>query len=175
MWIDPREIGISAGDGCTVHSTAVITDPELVKLGTNVRIDPFVLITGSLSTGSCVQICAHATLGGREGIHLGDWTFVGYGSKLFTASEDYKYLVNEYWGADHVSAGPITLKSYSGVASDVIVMPNVTLKTGTRIGAKSFVYRSPERSWAIYTGNPLEYFGIVDQLETVSQGVRLSP
>ena len=57
----------------------------------NVRIDPFTLITTSLEVGNYVQICSHVVLGGgsQHKITLGDWTFIGYGSKLFCASEDY--------------------------------------------------------------------------------------
>jgi len=146
-------------DGCgqnvLIGPYVNITNPERVRLGNNVRIDSFGYISGELTTGDNVHVCAGAVLGGTAGIHLGDWTFIGYGSKLFTGSEDYGHLVNAHWGASHVDSRPIVFGDFAGVASDVMVMPGVELKDGCRIGAKSFVYRSPEHSWAIYSGNPL--------------------
>ena len=150
------EVDLAAcGTGVTIGHNVTITNPEKVRLGNNVRIDPNVYISGELSTGDNVQICTGAILGGTAGIQLGSWTFIGYGSKLFTASESYDHLVNEHWGADHVDARPIIFEDFAGIASDVLVMPGVTLQEGCRIGSRSFVYRSPEHPWAIYAGQPL--------------------
>lgn len=163
----------SAGSGVLVSHGAFIADPGLVTCGDNVRIDPFVYISGEVRIGSNVQICAGAVLGGSAGIVLGDWTFVGYGSKLFTGSEDYRYLVNEAWGASHVDRRPIEFKDFAGVASDVIVMPGVTLNPGVRIGAHSFVYRSPLGMWAVYMGNPLRRVKDVIRNDTVVEAADL--
>jgi len=163
----------ACGANVRIGHNVVFTSPERVWLGDNVRIDPFTYISGSLTTGDNVQICAGAVLGGRAGITLGSWTFVGYGSKLFTASEDYRYLVNEYWGACHVDSRPILFGDYAGVASDVIVMPGVTLKDGCRIGAKSFIYRSPEHGWAIYAGNPPNLRRYVVQATVLAEAEQL--
>jgi len=164
----------SAGSGVLISHGAFIADPGLVTCGDNVRIDPFVYISGEVHIGSNVQICAGAVLGGSAaGIRLGNWTFVGYGSKLFTGSEDYRYLVNEAWGASHVDRRPIEFKDFAGVASDVIVMPGVTLNRGVRIGAHSFVYRSPPGMWALYVGNPLRRIKDVISGETLAEALDL--
>lgn len=152
----------ACGDNVFIGHNVMINNPAEVSLGDNVRIDPFTLITAHLDVGSNVQICAYSMLGGGPGntITLGDWTFVGYGSKLFCGSEDYSGKhgpVNEFWGQNKIYRGDIIFKDYSGIASDVIVMPGCSLPEGCTIGAKSFVYKTFWLGeWTVYIGNPLK-------------------
>jgi len=136
----------SCGKNVFIGHNVMITQPENVHLGDNVRIDPFTLITSKLKTGNNVQICSHAVLGGgSQTIILGNWSFIGYGSKLFTGSEDYSGEfgpVNDYWGNNKVFHGDIKFEDFAGIASDVIVFPNVVLPEGVCIGAKSLVVKS---------------------------------
>ncbi len=142
------------------HQTFFIR-PELVSIGNNVRIDPFCYIASELEIGSNVQITTHCVLGGRKKIKLGNWTFIGYGSKLFTGSEDYSGdfgPVNDFWGNNKVFEGDIEFGDFSGCASDTIIMPGVTLPTGCAIGAKSFVYSSKSlKEWSVFLGSPLAF------------------
>jgi len=152
----------SCGENVFIGHNVIFTNPSNVHLGDNVRIDPFTLITTALEVGNYVQICSHAVLGGGAAhkIKIGNWCFIGYGSKLFCASEDYSGdhgPVNEFWGKNKIFRGDITFKDYSGIASDVMVMPNVTIPEGCTIGAKSFVYTKNElEPWAVFLGNPLK-------------------
>lgn len=136
----------ACGENVFIGHNVIFTQPQNVFLGDNVRIDPFTLITSKLKTGNYVQITAYAMLGGSHNtVTLGNWTFIGYGSKLFTNSEDYSGNdgpVNEYWGNNKVFSGDIEFKDYAGVASDVIVFPGITLPEGCCIGAKSLVHRN---------------------------------
>ena len=153
--------------GTDVHigHNVMIASPDQVSIGDHVRIDPFTLITTRLTTGHHVHITAYSMLGGGTNhlITLGNWTFIGYGSKLFCASEDYSGQhgpVNEYWGSNLIYRGDITFSDYSGIASDVIVMPGVTIPIGCTVGAKSFVYtRNSLIPWSIWIGNPLKFHG----------------
>ena len=151
------------GENVYIGQNVVFTNPKEVVLHDNVRIDPFTLITTSLEVGNYVQICSHVVLGGgsQHKITLGDWTFIGYGSKLFCASEDYSGEygpVNEFWGNNKIFRGDIKLNNYSGVASDVIVFPNVTIPEGCTVGAKSFIYtKNNLKSWSVFLGTPLKF------------------
>lgn len=151
------------GSEVKIGHYVIFTNPEKVFLGDRVRIDPFSLITTGLRASSNIQICSHTVLGGgaQHTITLGNWTFIGYGSKLFCASESYDGddgPVNEFWFCGNkINRGDITFQDHSGIASDVIVMPGVTLPEGCRVGAKSFVYtRNPLTPWSIWVGNPLK-------------------
>lgn len=157
-----KELGY-CGNNVFIGHNVVFTNPKEVYLSDNVRIDPFTLITTKLKVGSYVQICSHAVLGGGSShtITLGDWTFIGYGSKLFCASEDYSGdfgPVNEFWGNNKIFRGDITLSNHSGIASDTMLFPGVHLPEGCTIGAKSFVYQKVELiEWSVWLGNPLKF------------------
>lgn len=158
-----RQLG-SCGENVYIGHNVLINQPLRVHLGSNVRIDPFTLITAGLWAGNNVQICSHAVLGGgsQHTILLEDWTFVGYGSKLFCASEDYTGTygpVNEFWGTPNkIYRGNIRFRPFSGVASDVIVLPGVNLPGGCTIGAKSLVHSKAQLlRWSVYYGTPLTF------------------
>jgi galactoside O-acetyltransferase len=158
-----KELG-SYGENVFIGHSVIFTNPKNVHLGNNVRIDPFSIITTALRTGDNIQICTHTVLGGGSNhtIVLGDWVFIGYGSKLFCASEDYSGdygPVNEYWGNNKIFRGDITFKNYSGIASDVMVMPGVTIPEGCTVGAKSFIYtKNILQPWAVFLGQPVKFF-----------------
>lgn len=151
------------GENTFVGHNCVIPRPEKVFLADNVRIDPFCLITAEVHIGPYSQIMSHSVLGGgvQQKIILHGGNFVGYGSKLFTASEDYsgKYgMIGDQWFDNKIHRANIEFLFYSGVASDVIVMPGVKLPIGCTIGAKSFVYSHEWlKEWAIFYGNPLRF------------------
>jgi len=170
----------SCGENVFIGHNVIITQPENVHLGNNVRIDPFTLITCKLVTGDNVQITAYSMLGGSYNtVKLGNWTFIGYGSKLFTGSEDYSGNggpVNEFWGNNITYKGDIVFNDFCGVASDVIVFPGVELPEGVCIGAKSLVpkatYKRGRTTWPrpgndlvtslmmpynVYVGTPLKH------------------
>lgn len=152
----------SCGENVFIGHNVIFTNPSNVHLGNNVRIDPFTLITTALETGDNIQICSHAILGGGKThkVKLGNWSWIGYGSKLFCASEDYtgEYgPVNEFWGNNKIYRGNITFNNYSGIASDVMVFPDVTLPEGCAVGAKSFIHtKNSLKPWGVYIGNPAE-------------------
>jgi len=157
-----RHLG-HCGENVFIGHNTMFANPEKVFLGDNVRIDPFCWISAGLKTGNNVQITSHVVLGGGScsTITLGDWTFVGYGTKFFCGSEDYSGEhgpVNDFWGNNKVYRGDITISDYAGVASDVMVMPGVTIPEGCTIGAKSFVYtRNALTPWSVWIGNPLKF------------------
>ncbi len=157
-----KQLG-ACGEQVFIGHNVLFVNPSEVFLGDRVRIDPFTFVTTKLVTGNNIQICAYAMLGGgqQHTITLGDWSFIGYGSKLFCASEDYTGThgpVNEFWGSNRIYRGDITFKDFAGVASDVMVFPDVTLPQGCLIGAKSLVHtkKAPAlEPWTVWWGNPL--------------------
>ena len=163
----------SCGENVFIGHNVLFTNPSEVHLGNNVRIDPFTLITTALSVGDNVQICSHAVLGGGKAhkVTLGDWSWIGYGSKLFCASEDYSGAhgpVNEFWGDNKIYRGDITFEDYSGIASDVMVFPGVTLPKGCAVGAKSLIHTKNElEPWGVYIGSPVKFHKSRDREATI--------
>ena len=138
----------------------LINDPERVKPGNRVRVDPFTLITCGLETGDNVHICSHVVLGGgrQHTVCLGNWCFIGYGSQLFCASEDYSGRygpIGDYWGHNKIYRGDITFEDYCGVASQCLVLPGVHFPEGAVVAAQSLVYRTEDlKPWWIHKGTP---------------------
>jgi acetyltransferase-like isoleucine patch superfamily enzyme len=148
------------GEQVFVGHNVLFAYPEKVFIEDRVRIDPFTFITTGLKVGSNSFISAFSMLGGgaQHTITLEGWNVVGYGAKLFCASEDYSGEhgpVNEYWGHNEIRRGDITLKKYSVVASDVMVFPGVTVPEGCCVGAKSFIHtKAVLEPWTVMIGNP---------------------
>lgn len=157
-----KELGY-CGEKVFIGHNVLFANPKNVFIEDRVRIDPFTFITTGLVVGANSHICAYAMLGGgaQHTIRLEGWNFIGYGSKLFCASEDYSGEhgpVNEFWGSNEIRRGDIVFKRYSGVASDVIVFPGVYLPEGCCIGAKSLIHTKDFLdSWSVYIGNPLKF------------------
>jgi len=151
------------GEDVYIGHNTTFTCPGEVSLMDRVRIDPFSLITTRLDVGSNSHICSHVVIsGGKEQfVGLDGWNFIGYGSQLFTASEDYSGdfgPVCEFWGSNKVFRGDIIFKAFSGVASNVIVFPGIILPKGCAVGAQSLVHSNDKKklkSWNIYVGKPL--------------------
>lgn len=53
----------------------------------------------------------------------------------------------------HVTGGRVVLEKYVQVGVNTVVMPNITIKEGTSVGAMSFVNKELEE-WSIYVGIP---------------------
>jgi galactoside O-acetyltransferase len=154
----------SCGSNVSIGFCTTFTNPSQVFLGDNVRIDPYCLITTGLTTGNNVQVMSHTVFSGgsAQKVILGNWSFVGYQSLLVCASEDYEGTygpVNEYFfKGNKIFRGDIQFGDYSGVASQVMVMPGAILPEGCTVGAKSFVYSKDDlTSWSIFLGNPLKF------------------
>lgn len=149
------------GKNVFIGNNTMFAFPQEVHIEDNVRIDPFCWITSRLTIRSNVQITSHAVIEGGLSHHVefGNWTTLGYGSKLLCGSEDYSgdFGPVNTWGKNKIFSGDIHLSDYSVVASDVIVMPGVIIPIGCAIGAKSFVYtRNILEEWSIFIGNPLK-------------------
>ena len=53
----------------------------------------------------------------------------------------------------NVTGGRVILKKFVQLGANTVVMPNITIKEGTSVGAMSFVNKDLEE-WGIYAGIP---------------------
>lgn len=173
----------ACGENVFIGHGCVFPTPHKIFLDSNVRIDPFCLITCELHVGAYSQIMAHSVISGGISpkgtetphiVKLHGGNFIGYGSKLFTASEDYsgEYgMIGDQWFENKIHRESIEFAFYAGVASDVIVMPGVKLPEGCAIGAKSFVYSDKFLDpWCLFYGNPLKFKGKRKQTRATVKG-----
>jgi acetyltransferase-like isoleucine patch superfamily enzyme len=155
---------ICAGDDVRIHSSVVIINPEALRIGNHVRIDPFCLLSasGKITLGDHIHIAAHCSLVGAAGIELEDFTGVSHGARLFSAIDDMSgtHLTGPTVSDElrNVQSGPITLKRHAVVGTNAVIFPGVTIGEGAIIGALSFV-REDVPAWSIWAGVPAKHVG----------------
>ena len=158
-------LGVICGGGdVRIHTSAVIINPEALRIGNHVRIDPFCLLSagGKIALGDHIHIAAHCSLIGAAGIELEDFTGVSHGARLFSAADDMSgtYLTGPTVPNElrSVQSGPIELKRHAVVGTNAVIFPGVTIGEGAIIGALSFV-REDVPAWEIWAGLPAKRIG----------------
>lgn len=152
---------LALGENVRVHETAIIVDTERVSIGSNVRIDPFCVLSaanGRLAIGSYIHIGSHNIIVGGHGVVLSDFVNLSQGVRLYSASDDYsgesltspmipRHLLRTF-------SGPVHLGRHVIVGSGSVVLPDVTIEDGCSVGALSLV-KSSLAAWGIYAGVPV--------------------
>jgi acetyltransferase-like isoleucine patch superfamily enzyme len=155
---------LCGGDEVRIHTSVVIINPEALRIGNHVRIDPFCLLSasGKITLGDHIHIAAHCSLIGTAGIELEDFTGVSHGARLFSAADDMSgncltgpTVPNE---SRNVQSGLIKLKRHAVVGTNAVVFPGITIGEGAIIGALSFV-REDIPAWEIWAGLPAKRIG----------------
>ena len=159
---DLTDLGVGAvGANVRVHETCVLVGLEAMSFGSNVRVDPFAVLTaagGTLSVGDFVHLSSHLFLSAGAGVEIGDFVALSVGVKLFSRSDDYsgQYLTNPTVPSDYTApppAGPVRIGRHAIVGAGTVILPEVTVGEGAAVGANSLVSRSLE-PWTIYAGAP---------------------
>jgi acetyltransferase-like isoleucine patch superfamily enzyme len=151
----------ACGSDVFISELAEIRRPHLVSVGNHSAIDSFVSISTAAEIGDYVHIAPHVSIiGDATGLlRMGHFTNLAAGCRVICGSD--KYLGDGLIGSaaipvhlrDQIKTVPVTLENFANVGSNVVLMPGVTLATGSVIGACSFVAHSTE-PWTIYAGVP---------------------
>jgi serine acetyltransferase len=162
---DLEALGVTcAGDNVRIHASVVIINPEALRVGNHVRIDPFCLLSagGKIVLGEHIHIAAHCSLIGAAGIDLEDFTGISHGARLFSAVDDMSgtHLTGPTVPDElrNVQSGPIKLQRHAVVGTNAVIFPGVTIGEGAIVGALSFV-REDVPAWAIWAGVPAKHVG----------------
>lgn len=156
-----EELGFkSIGKNVKVSNKASLYNCDCIEIGDSSRIDDFCVVSGRVKIGRNVHITPMCLVaGGEKGIVFEDFTTIAYGVQIFTQSDDYsgKTMVNSTVPKKYKDEykKKVVLKKYSIVGAGSIIMPGVTLRKGTSIGAMSLVLKDT-KSWSIYVGNPVK-------------------
>lgn len=146
------------GQDVKISRRASIYDATRIVVGDHSRIDDFCVVSGRVEIGRNVHITPQCLVaGGTAGVFLHDFSTVAYGVKIFSQSDDYlggamtnstipKKYVNEF-------KAPAVAEKFSIIGAGTTVLPGVTLKEGTSVGAMSLVTRDTE-AWGVYAGVP---------------------
>lgn len=125
----------TTGEHCHILDNSMISPHTTI--GNFCLIDRFVLIAGS-----------------NYNFTMEDFSGLGGGVKIWLQSNDY---TNNLISTEAQIVGDVTLKKYSGIGSNSVIMPNNTIPEGTVIGANSFVPTNfPFEEWSVYAGTPIK-------------------
>lgn len=148
------------GKNVKIKRNACIYFTENVSLGDNVRIDDCSILVASrepVNIGSFVHIANHCCIAGSEGFEMEDFSGLSPGVMIFTGSDDYSggKLTNPTVAKAYIGgrAGKVILRRHVIIGAGTVILPRVTIETGSSVGSMSLVNRSlPE--WSVCFGTP---------------------
>jgi acetyltransferase-like isoleucine patch superfamily enzyme len=149
------------GTDVFIFENAFFGRPDGVEIGDHSAIDyGFYCTVGEFRLRRYVHIASHVSvIGGKDAsLTMEDFSFIASGSRIVCGSESYlgeglvgPRIPDQY--KDVTIIEPIVFKKFSGVGSNCIVMPGVTLAEGSIVGGNSYIAHDTE-PWTIYVGNP---------------------
>lgn len=153
-----KQIGFKEfGKNVLISRKTSVYSPEKIKIGNNVRIDDFCILSGDIEIGNNVHIAAYTALYGKMGIKIGDFCGCSARTIIYSATDDFsgEYMISPMVPEEltNVQGGKVVLENFVQIGANTIVMPNITISEGTSIGAMSFVKNNTE-AWKIYAGIP---------------------
>ena len=148
----------SIGKNVLISRNATIYSPQKMRIGDNVRIDDFSILSGKITIGNYVHISAGVYLyGGNSGIEIENFAGISAKSTIYAESDDFsgEYMVGSMVDMEfrNLIAGKVVLKKYVQLGASTVVLPNVLLNEGSATGVNTLVNKNLE-SWTIYTGTP---------------------
>jgi len=155
-----RKIGLLyIGKRVRISERATFHSPHLVRIGDDVRIDDFVVVSGRVTFGNYVHIGVLCSiLAGSEEVLFHDFSGLAPGCRIFSASDDYlgSALTNPTVPLKYRKpiVGKVIFERHAIVGSNSVVLPGVTLNEGASVGALSLVNRDVD-AWTISAGVPI--------------------
>jgi acetyltransferase-like isoleucine patch superfamily enzyme len=150
----------SCGQNVFISPGAEIRRPQLVSIGNHVAIDTGVYITTQASIGDYTHISPYATvIGGQKSeFVLEHFATIAAGSRIIAGSDSFSgegftsvTVPDEF--RDKVTYSTVKICRYAGIATNVVILPGITIAEGSVVAACSLVTKDTE-PWTIYMGTP---------------------
>lgn len=154
-----EQIGFAqVGSNVSISRKCSIYGAGSMRIGSNVRIDDFCILSGAITLGSNIHIAAYTALYGGGGIELHDFCNLSSRVSIYSVSDDYsgETMTNPTIPErfKRVERAPVVLGKHVIVGSGSVVLPGVIMGEGAAVGALSLVNSSLE-PWWIYAGIPV--------------------
>ncbi|TLD96623.1 galactoside O-acetyltransferase [Helicobacter jaachi] len=171
----------SLGQNVLISRLARIYGASKISIGSNVRIDDFVILSGVIRLGSFVHIGAFASITGGNGLDssvcFGDFCGMSSYSKIFATSDDFVggYLVGPCVldSMRNVKASHIVLTKHCHIGSHSLVLPKSRFELGACLGPMSLNMGRTLKAWAYYYGNPAKKIYSIDSAQILQKEAML--
>ena len=146
------------GSNVKISRKASIYGAEKISIGSNVRIDDFVILSGNIEIGSFVHIAAYSALfAGNAGIEMMDYSGLSSRVVVYAESDDYggDYLTNPTINKEYtrIIKGKVVIKRHAIIGTSSVILPGVIIGEGVAVGSMSLVNKSLD-DWTICLGIP---------------------
>lgn len=150
----------SCGEDVFISANVEIRRPHLVTVGNHSVIDTGFYCTVEADIGDYVHIAPYTTaIGGAKGLlRMGHFSSIAAGSRIICGSDEHlgyglpgPTIPPEFH--DKLIFAPVVFEIFANIATNVVILPGVTLGEGSVVGACSLVTKSTE-PWTIYYGVP---------------------
>ncbi len=143
------------GKNVKIYEPCIFSQPEKVILGDNIIISEFNHFMGHSQIGDFVHIAPFCSIAGGGDCILDNFVGLSAGVRIITGSEDIsgEGLTNPTIPIEFRSRKTsfVHCKKHSFLATNVIVLPGVTIGEGAVIGAGSIVNKDLA-PWGVYIG-----------------------
>lgn len=156
-----KELGLAEfGENVLISRKASIYGANQIKMGNNVRIDDFCILSGRLSIGNYIHIAAYTALyGGNKGIFIHDYANLSSRISVYSISDDYsgESMTNPMIPDKfkNIISEEVCIESHVIVGSGCVILPGAVLKEGSAFGAMTLINRTSE-PWSINAGIPFK-------------------
>lgn len=157
-----NEIGFaSCGTNVYISRYARFYSPENIRIGSNVRIDDFCLLSGKIELKNNIHISAYSALyGGSQGIYMEDYSGVSGRCIVYAASDDFNggciASVMAPPEMRNVIEEKVDIGKYAQIGAGSIVLPGSSIEEGACTGSMTLVNKNLS-AWKIYVGIPCRY------------------
>ena len=148
----------SFGENVLISRKVSIYGAEKIRIGDNVRIDDFCILSGKITIGNYVHIAAYTALyGGDNGINIHDFANISSKIVVYSISDDFsgKTMTNPMIPDKYknVQSKEVVIERHVIIGPGCVVLPGIVLKEGSSFGAMTLINRSSE-PWSINAGIP---------------------
>lgn len=152
----------SFGKNVKISRKCSIYNAELIKIGDNVRIDDFCILSGNIKIGNYIHIAAYSALYGKYGIEIEDFCGISARGTIYSAIDDFSgsamispMVPDEY---TNLITGKVVLKKYTQLGYNTVIFPRCILNEGVATGAMTLIKKTVP-SWKIVAGIPAKIIG----------------
>lgn len=153
---------LRVGKNCLLSDKASYYNCKNIKIGNNVRIDDFCVLSagiGGIEIGSYIHIAVYSSLIGAGKIVLNDFCNISSKVAIYSSNDDYsgEFMTNPMVPSQYtnVTSLDIMFEKHVIVGSGSVILPGVTLGEGVAIGALSLVNKNCS-DFGIYIGIPVK-------------------